>query len=150
MNALERLDKYEGEIKVLAERLFEIQDVMQRIMPVVDALVAIAGQDKVLEVASATATKQRDLHVKLALKDCEQDVAGGLMKETDSVEETSLLFIKENDEEHLRILPVASIGDQSVRELLVGAKVGSTVTIENLPNIKVERAFTPVTQQVAE
>lgn len=150
MNALEKLEKQESEIKVLAERLFEVQDALQRVMPIMDALVAIVGKDKVLEVAAATASKQRDEHVKMVLKACEEEVTAGLAKEVETVEEGSLLFIKENEDESLRLLPIPSIAEQSVRELLIGSKVGGVITISGMPKITIERAFTPVQQSVEE
>lgn len=148
MNALERIEDQEKKLEVLAERLFEVHEALQRVLPIVDGIVSVIGRDVVLDAAKAVAEKQRDAHVGQMLSEFEQRTSDGEFVESDVTEEKSVLFVMEaigDAEPSLRLLPVESISE-NFRSRMVGVRVGEYLNFgEELADvkIKVERIFTP-------
>jgi enoyl reductase-like protein len=148
MNALERIDEQEKKLEVLAERLFEVHEILQRILPIVDGIVSVVGRDAVLEAAKKLTDVQRDTHVAQMLNEFEQRAQNGEFVESDSVKENSLLFVTESvdgSEPSLRLLPVESI-NETFRGSVVGVNKGSYLDFGSEATnvkIKVERIFTP-------
>lgn len=148
MNALEKVEKQEEQIKALAERVVEIHDVLQRILPVVDGIVEAVGRDKVLENASKIIELQRNTHVAAILSEYESRAKAGEYVESDAATDESILFVSERpvgkSDSSMRVLPVKALNDD-VRKTVVGIKVSELVdpAMANGIEIKVERIFTP-------
>lgn len=148
MNALERIDEQEKKLEVLAERLFEVHEILQRILPIVDGMVSVVGRENVLEAAKKLTDAQRDTHVAQMLSEFEQRTQSGEFVDSEIVKENSLLFVTESvdgSESSLRLLPIESI-NEIFRSKVVGVSKGSYLDFGSEATnvkIKVERIFTP-------
>lgn len=148
MNALEKVEKQQEHIKALSERIFEIHEVMQRVMPIIDGLVEVVGREKVLEAAGKVIEVQRDAHVSALMTEYENRAKAGEYTETETVVENSILFVSERrvgqDGKSVRVLPMQALAED-VRKQVMGIKVNDLVdpSVASGVEIKVERIFTP-------
>jgi hypothetical protein len=147
MNALERIEDQQTKLDTLAERVFEIHEILQRILPITDALVSVVGRDAVLEAAKKHSEQQRNTHVAELLSSFEQRTQDGSFVEGEQVEANSVLFVNEARDESqkdLRVLPVEALNDD-FRSKILGAKKGFKLESgpDNETIITIERIFTP-------
>lgn len=148
MNALEKIEEQENKLNTIAERLYEIHEILQRILPIVDGIVSVVGRDAVLEAAQKLSESQREAHVSQLLNEFEQRKEAGEFTESEQVELQSVLFVNESKGDgpaSLRLLPVESV-NEAFRSKVVGAKKGDVLDFGVVPEgvkIVVERIFTP-------